>query len=62
MKLLLIYCKNFGFTPTIKTVDNAPVKSMPVQYENVQVAFIHVEQEDDEKDNFLQITRKLISE
>jgi hypothetical protein len=50
MKLLLIYCKNFGYTPTVKLIDNAPEKSMPVQYENVQVAFIHVEQEDVEKD------------
>jgi hypothetical protein len=58
MKLLLIYCKSFGYTPTIKTVDNVPEKSMPVQYENVQVAFIQVEQEDIERVN--EVEKKLL--
>jgi hypothetical protein len=47
MKLLLVYCKNFGYTPTIKTLDNASENIKPEHYENVQVAFIQVEKEDE---------------
>lgn len=58
MKLLLIYCKNFGYTPTVKTVDNAPENSLPAHYENVQTAFIHVEQKDVENDK--EVEKKLV--
>ncbi|MBN2890459.1 MAG: hypothetical protein JXL97_01200 [Bacteroidales bacterium] len=50
MKLLLIYCKNFGYTPTTKTVNDAPENSLPAYFENVQTAFIQVEQEDVERE------------
>jgi hypothetical protein len=58
MKILFIYCKNFGYTPTIKTVDAAPDNNMPAKYENVQVAFIQVEQEDVERAN--EVEKKLV--
>ena len=58
MKVLLIYCKNFGYVPTIKTLDNASVNVMPANYENVQVAFIQVEQEDEVRES--DVEKKLI--
>jgi hypothetical protein len=59
MKILLIYCKSFGFTPTVKTIEDATTeRSIPIQYNNVQVAFIHVEQEDIERDKDLE--KKLV--
>ncbi|MBN2401103.1 MAG: threonyl-tRNA synthetase editing domain-containing protein [Spirochaetes bacterium] len=58
MKLLLIYCKRFGYTPTVKTVESGNDFCMPAEYENVQVAFIHVEQADIEKDK--EAEKKLI--
>jgi hypothetical protein len=50
MKVLFIYCSKFGYTPTIKTVEKVPENISSEQYENIQAAFIHVEQEDIEKD------------
>jgi len=47
MKVLFIYCKGFKYTPTVKTVESVPlIEKDPKSYENVQTAFIHVEQED----------------
>ena len=54
MKLLLIYCNKFGYTPATKTVDDAPENSLPAYFENVQTAFIQVEQEDVERDKDVQ--------
>lgn len=52
MKVLFIYCKKFGYTPTVKTVESVPdIKNVAEYYENIQTAFIHVEQEDVEKAN-----------
>jgi hypothetical protein len=58
MKLLLIYCKRFGYTPAVKTIDNASESIISKQYDNVQVAFIQVEQEDIERDK--EVEKKLI--
>jgi len=38
MKALFIYCKEFAYTPTIKTVENADEVIASSQYEDVQVA------------------------
>lgn len=46
MKLLLIYCTKFEYTPTIKTVGNVSDNAIPKKFENIQTAFIHVEEED----------------
>jgi len=58
MKLLLVYCKNFSYTPTIKTLDNASENITPEHYENVQVAFIQVEKEDEGRDS--DVEKKLV--
>jgi hypothetical protein len=58
MKLLLIYCKKFGYTPTTKTVNDAPENNLPVHFENIQTAFIQVEQEDVERDK--EVETKLV--
>jgi hypothetical protein len=58
MKLLLVYCKNFGYTPTIKTLDNASENITSEHYENVQVAFIQVEKEDEGRES--DVEKKLV--
>ena len=46
MKVLLIYCKEFAYNPTIKTISNADENISSARYENVEVAFIQAELED----------------
>jgi len=58
MKLLLIYCNQFGFTPTIKTIENANDNVTPESFKNVQVAFIQAEEEDIEKEK--DVEKKLV--
>ena len=58
MKLLLIYCRKFGYTPTIKTIESAADSVSPGEYENIQAAFIQVEQEDMEREK--EVEKKLI--
>ena len=48
MKVLLIYCNRFGYQPTIKTLDEAQEVKEGSSFENVQTAFIHVEEKDEE--------------
>jgi hypothetical protein len=49
MKALFMYCRQFAYTPTIKTYDGVGDDPPPAQFLNAQVAFLHVEQEDTEK-------------
>jgi hypothetical protein len=58
MKLLLIYCEKFGYTPTIKTVDTASDEVEGKEYENIQTAFIQVENEDMEREK--EVEKKLV--
>lgn len=58
MKLLLIYCKEFRYTPTIKTVNNASDNVLPGEFKNIQTALIQVEEEDMESENAVE--KKLI--
>jgi hypothetical protein len=58
MKVLLIYCKVFGYTPTSKTLEFAEVNKESASFENVQTAFIQVEAEDLEKES--QVAKKLL--
>jgi len=58
MKALLIYCSKFGYTPTIKTVESASDDPDPKEFENIQTAFIQVEQEDMEKEK--EVEKKLV--
>ena len=58
MKLLLVYCKKFAYIPTIKTLENVSENVLPEQYENVQVAFIQVEKEDEGRES--DVEKKLV--
>ncbi|MBN2275859.1 MAG: threonyl-tRNA synthetase editing domain-containing protein [Bacteroidales bacterium] len=59
MKVLFIYCRKFGYTPTIKTVEGVPDnKNVPVYFEDIQTAFIHVEEEDVVKN--AEVEKKLV--
>lgn len=58
MKLLMIYCTTFGYNPTIKTLDMADVNEVPEFFENVQVAFVQVEEEDEKKE--VEIAKKFL--
>ncbi len=49
MKVLMIYADRFAYNPTIKTLDFVPIMSERMEYKDVQVAFIQVEKEDEEK-------------
>jgi hypothetical protein len=46
MKLLLIYCRKFGYTPTFKTIEEGDEQVVPGEFDNVQTAFIQVEARD----------------
>jgi len=46
MKVLLIYCNRFAYTPAKKSLDSAEQITKGTEYENTQVAFIQVEEED----------------
>jgi len=58
MKVLMIYCKSFGYNPTVKTLEMADENEVAASYENVQTAFIQVEAEDVEKE--AQVSKKLL--
>ena len=49
MKVLMIFADKFAYKPTIKTLDFVPDENEGKEYQNVQVAFIQVEKEDEEK-------------
>jgi len=54
MKLLMIFAKKFEYVPTIKVLDYFDKVEVGGQLENVLVAFIHAEKEDEEiEDNVL---------
>jgi len=57
MKVLLIYCNRFGYTPTVKTLDHAEVVTEGEVFENAQTAFIQVEEKD--MDNEKSVTKGL---
>lgn len=58
MKVLMIYCKTFGFKPTVKTLEMADENEVAASYENVQTAFIQVEAEDVDRE--VQVSKKLL--
>ena len=45
----MIYADKFGYKPTIKTLDFVHEKTESKEYNDVQIAFIQVEKEDEEK-------------
>ena len=58
MKLLMIYCDKFGYKPTLKTLDFVEEQTGSREFKNVQTAFIHLEQDDFEREK--DIAKKLI--
>lgn len=48
MKLLMIYMDRFAYLPTIKTLSDFPDQNEGRSFEEVQVAFIQAEKEDEE--------------
>ncbi len=58
MKVLLIYCKIFAYTPTLKTLEMAEVNNVPASFENVQTAFVQVEENDIERE--AEVSKKLL--
>ena len=58
MKLLMIYTNRFSYNPKVKTLDSMPDATEGKEYENIQTAFIQVEEEDVEKEN--DVIKKLL--
>lgn len=58
MKLLMIYCTTFGYNPTIKTLEMADVNEVSKSFENVEVAFMQVEEKDEKKE--VEVAKKLL--
>ena len=48
MKLLMIYCSSFAYTPTLKVLEDAEEATEPGSYENILAAFIQSETADEE--------------
>ncbi len=60
MKLLLWYCNSFKFKTTVNTLKEYETKEETKEYENLIVAFIHVEKEDEE--NLNGIEKKMVKQ
>jgi D-Tyr-tRNAtyr deacylase len=58
MKLLMIFSKNFEYQPTIKTIEDAEDREDGFTLNDVLVAFIHAEEEDEE--NEAKVITKLV--
>lgn len=58
MKLLLIYCDEFAYTPSIQTLDFVKKMTESVSFEKVQTAFIQAEAEDIENED--KVFKKII--
>ncbi|HEY9115223.1 MAG TPA: threonyl-tRNA synthetase editing domain-containing protein [Bacteroidales bacterium] len=58
MKLLMIYCSQFGYNPSVKTLEDFEEVSDSRMFENALVAFIHAETQDEE--NFKGVETKLL--
>lgn len=51
MKLLMIYCSKFAYTPTVKVLEDADDVLEAAEYENILVAFIQAEAGDENELN-----------
>jgi len=54
MKLLMIYCKKFGYRTSMKTLDDIPDLDEEKTYDNVLTAFIQIEAEDEENASYVE--------
>jgi len=59
MKVLFIYCTEFGYTPTVKTLENFPDINESKNINDVQVAFIQAEEKDMLPEH--DVTKKLLN-
>src|SRR6056297_242691 len=60
MKTLFLYCNEFGYTPTSKTLDFVPDAGEGKTFSDVQTIFIQVEKEDEENEN--SVFKKLVKQ
>jgi predicted deacetylase len=60
MKVLVIYCSKFSYTPASKTLSEVEEVNEGAGFENCIAAFIQIEQEDEEKD-VLSREKKLVN-
>ena len=60
MKVLMIYMDRFAYRPTLKTLQDFPDNSEEWLFENVQVAFIQAEAEDQGEDSVKSVEKKLL--
>lgn len=58
MKMLMIYCDSFGYTPTVKTLDMADENAQASSYNDVQTVFLQVEEQDEEREG--EVAKKLL--
>lgn len=58
MKLLMIFCDNFGYKTSMKTLDDLPDSAEDKDYQKALVGFIQVEAEDE--DNSGPVETKLV--
>lgn len=58
MKLLMIYCNSFSYTPKVKTLDIVNDANEGKEFEKVQTAFIQMEEGDELKEKA--VARKLL--
>ncbi|MEN8125438.1 MAG: threonyl-tRNA synthetase editing domain-containing protein [Bacteroidota bacterium] len=58
MKVLLIYCKTFAYNPTSKTLDMAEINEASASFDDVQTAFVQVEENDIERET--EVSKKLL--
>jgi hypothetical protein len=54
MKLLMIYADKFGYTPTMKTLVEAPEVTESKEFDKALVGFIQIEAEDQENQGYIE--------
>lgn len=60
MKVLVMYTTHFGYEPKVKNVESVPDVTMGMQFNDCLVAFIQVEESDEEK-TVLSREKKLVN-
>jgi hypothetical protein len=60
MKTLFMYCDEFAYTPTKKTLDFVPDAGDGKAFKNAQTIFIQIEKEDEENDK--SVFKKLVKQ
>ncbi len=54
MKLLMIYCTNFAYRTSMKTLDDIPDLDESKSYENAVAGFIQIEQNDEKNPGYIE--------